>query len=665
MPDDQLSHLLATLPNIVSPEDAEHAGGDAGAPPRVAIPSVLSLTRAEEDRLADWIESRYRAVGAEMGREGALQPDFPGSDGAAEFSGIEQGVPYDPLKARNLGRSFLAKRRLHELNYNLKVEWREVIYGGIFEETNYPVPMSRRLVQQQIARAQNYFFATDPWFTAGPEGRGDEGIAREVDRFAKYKARKNRVKGALCEAIRQAFIRGEGILKTSYVDEQDVYETVAEIGLGADGLPLVAEDEGYVYKDTPEAEAAVGFERRKVRKSLSLKRGASLELVHYLDFLCPLSAVSVQEADFCAHLYERPALHLAQQVLSRNGEERRGVVSRVLRELAGSGRAETAAGDVSALGVEPRVKLAECYARFDVNGDGVEESLFVLYNTESRGLVYYDYLANVTPDGRRPFHIVRVNPVDNRWHGLSQMEVFEDQQTLVDLFLNRIVKATSDQATIKFWRPDRTREGEANPHLEYNNGTTLTPKDHFRAEDILQTVTIYEPRIQDLMKVIEFAHQNTLNLSGVTGANDASAAGLDTQRTATGIRNLDRLGQELFGPYLQSLDEGLTGAVQAWIGLELAHLEGAEVYEYFEGDARVLGELSRERVRNIGVDVRLELTRYRNEQQDVQLNQSIELVRQFFGLPRELQVQLAPMYRQLLKLREIPDADRILAPVEG
>lgn len=678
--------------------------------PEVAIPSVLTLTLEQEKRLVEHCLKRVDEIEKDTGRKLVL-----------ENSGSEPGADMDFARSMqqqdSSNRSFFVSRRLYELLYNLKVEWRQWAYGGIFTETNYPVPMSRRLVQQQISRAKNYFFGTDPWMAITPEGNDDEILAREIDRWAKYKVRKTRLRFTLDKAIDQAFIRGEGILKTAYVNQDDLYETEAEVGVTSTGELILAEDGDYIYRDDiwvttdipiegAEMDPTTGeipmesvevlqrdmvtprppdvhWELRKITRTIPVKHGADVSIVHYLDFLCPRNAPTVDEADICAHLYEIPTIHLAQQIMSAENTRSRKEILAILQGLQNPATAETPetgkgtyrpelgesyssdmGGGLDYDRQEPRSQIAECWVRFDVNQDGREENLFVLIDRQNQKPIHYNYTANVTPSGKRPFHVVRVNPVDNRWHGISQMELFEDQQKLVDLFVNRIVKATSQVSMVKFWDPSLTYEGEADPTLSVNGGETYTPKRGVKIEDILRTVPIYEPEIDYLYKMVEFVQQVTLNMSGVASTNDANMAGMDQTKLATGIRNIERTGQELFAPFLYSLEEGLVSVVQSWLDLEMYYLQEPEVYEYFEGDTRMLDELTPERVRDLSVDVRLELTRYRNEQQDVQLTQSIELVGQFYTQPFMIQQVLAPMYRQLLKLRDVQHADEIIVPID-
>jgi len=704
-------------PSSVSPEDEEldrryfAVTGELRSSdlPKVAIESVLKLTRPQEDRLMEHIERLVRVTADDLGRDEVLQAD--------SFSGIgSEGVPRSLLKDSTEERSHFAKRRYYDLSYHLKCDWREHVLGGIFTEYNFVVPMARRQIQQQISRARNYYFATDPWFSATPQGRSDDELAKEADRFLKYRSRKGGVKGVLGDGIHQSFVQGEAVMKTAFIDLSDFYETMARVAVTPQGQYIMAADGDFIFEHDkweplpavddisgePLFDAATGapvlsdqevlardgvtpkpaqliFADRIITRALTRQRGAEVALVNFLDFICPLQAESVEEAEFCAHLYEQPALTLAQQILLRNpNPEQRSRVIEALRELAGaSSQAKTGAmANRPELGEgrrmnqaetqgEPRVKLAEVYLRFDVRGDGHTPSIMVLYNTETQRPLYYDYVANITPDGRRPFHVLRASRAPGRWYGIGQMELLEGVQNMMDMFACRMAKATGDQGTFKMFNPHLTLEGQADPNLRYNDGRVYTPiNKQVRIEDVFQSLVIQEPRIQEIQGLMEFLQQHALNLSGVGNVNDAQAAGLDSTSLATGIRNIDRTGQELFGPYLYSLEDGLTSTMIAWAALELFHLDEKEAYEYLEGETRMIGYLTSDKVRNLEMDIRLELTRYRNEQQDIQMAQAGELIEKYYALPMLIQQRTAGFYRQQLKLREIQNADELIDPID-
>ena len=116
--------------------------------------------------------------------------------------------------------------------------------------------------------------------------------------------------------------------------------------------------------------------------------------------------------------------------------------------------------------------------------------------------LFYDYVANRTPNGKRPFNVTRVNRVEGRWHGIGTMEVFQPLQEVVDLLVNRWNHSQSRSGNVIFWNPELTLEGEENPHLELNGGRTYTPKGNIDPENILKVIPLYDVKGREIYKVV-------------------------------------------------------------------------------------------------------------------------------------------------------------------
>ena len=125
--------------------------------------------------------------------------------------------------------TFMGRRSIYELNYQNKVWWRKWCLGGIFRETNLTANFSRGIARQMIAEITNYFFKTDPWFSAFPIGQDEEQLAEDIDEFCQFKTEKSHLKSALAKSIQGAVVRGETVLKTTYESEEQTYEQDANI----------------------------------------------------------------------------------------------------------------------------------------------------------------------------------------------------------------------------------------------------------------------------------------------------------------------------------------------------------------------------------------------------------------------------------------------------
>jgi hypothetical protein len=685
-------------------------GGEEQSPedssPRVPFTSSLRLTREQEDALVQWSLTRLTELEDELGRtEEGNATDAAGTNTTKE-------------------RKFLSKRKLYEMAYHNRMEWRPAVLGGIFAETNLTVPIVRRVVRQMIARANNYFFGTDPWLSAYPVGQSDKALADKVDRYTRHKLDAAKTKEAEQQAVEIAFVRGECVVKTSYRRKEQIYKkdtkvlvdpTTAQPILDATG-DFIEETDLFIPQMDMQVDPTTGtiatdsatgqpvgaptgqmvlkrdgqtllppepvFARQLITRRLVQYDGPESAPVYYRDFLCPLSAASVQESDAVAHLYDMPVGTLADMYRRRgvfSPPAKGGDVESTRKAIALLRRLSTESGEAKAARDQGREELgeadtaperkttstaeiAEFWCRRDVDDDGIEEEILLVVDRRNAAPIFYDYTANVTTDGERPFDVVRPAVIDGRWHGMGCFEMFESSQEIIDLLINRWNLSQSAAGRVDFWSPQNTVEGDRDTNLPLNWGKTYTPKAGKTAADCLETVYLRDIKFEALQSMFEFFLQMVMNESGVQHANDANMVGLDSAKLATGIRNIEKSGQEMFALYLSHLEPGLTSIARRAMAFLFQHFNEAEVFTFFEGEVSQIIEIRPEDVQDLPLDIQLLLTRYRGEQVLASSGQAANLVVQFYSYPPHVQERVAPMYRDMLKVLGIPNADEIIIP---
>lgn len=690
---DQVGDFLESNEELAAEAHTEAAEASREGTPRVPFETGLVITEDQEARMIAHAISRRTQLIDELGRDSS-----------------NEGTDSDGAAAVHQGDSFMHKREVFDLVYANKMDWRKTALGGIFAESNLTAPVSRRIVRQMSARAIDYFFSTDPWFAATPEGVDDADRADKLDRYSRFKLERSMTKEELSKAIELAFVRGEAVVKTTHVSKESIYRQWATVLVDEDGKFILDANGDYIFegdawispmvddgmggmipdegatrilkKDgvTEEPETPI-YVRDLVTRKITHFRGAKPGVVYYKDFLCPLTAESLQWADIVCHDYEAPLMSVADYFQRKDLfynkpddtlEAMRDSVEIVKEMGAGSSRPksernqpreEMGENTTDTGEQDPTALFAECWMRYDADGDGIQEEIFMLLDVANEKAVFYDYTANVTWDGERPFEVVRINPVDGRWYGLGAMEMFQSSQEFIDLQLNRINFAQSGSGRVTFWNPSATIEGQNNPHLKLNNGSTYTLAPNMKAEDALQYVTLPEVKAGDLKFLLEFKMQLMQLESGVVHAGDQQFAGMESAKLATGIRNIEKSGQEMFGIFLSQLEPGLQLVLDDVLGITVANLDKKEVFEYLEGDTRALDEITPEEVKNLKLNVRLLLTRYRGEQQLQSNMQAAALVKEFYTLLPEVQQRVAPFYRQMLKALQVKDADTVIMPL--
>lgn len=693
---------------LIRPQDGEIPTADDGLSPLMPFPTGYQLDRDQEEELVNHAMTRLQELEGETGRDACGKGDW--------WSGNNVSMSVEDMEGvTKASRSWMGKRQLYDLTYKNEVEFRANLLEGIFATSNLVVPAARRICRQMIARAVNYFFGTDPWFAVYPVGVMDKVRADKADRYVRWKMDQAHLKEAESLAIERAFVINEAVVKTSWAHRGQIYRTTAEVLVDAAGKDILGADGDYIMSDDLWIEPTVTdpqtgeeqpsgmlvlkrdgatpkppvmtFVSKQITRRITHYKGPEAKVINFLDFLCPLDASSIQEADCVVHLYDMPLMTLADQwnksISAGATAEQRQIEMRksieLLRTLAAgnettSGQNSDSVDDSTHSGrysqkSQPLVEIAEFHLRYDCDGDGILEDVMLIVDRKSRTPIFYDYEANVTPDGLRPFSVTRVNEVPGRWYGIGGMEMFNSSQQIIDLMVNRWNFANSKAARVDFWSPHNTVEGRANPSLELNGGNAYTPVSGKGAKDCLESVFLTDEKGEKLKEMAEFFMQLMTNESGVSNANDGNIAGMDTTKLATGIRNIEKSGQELFSLHLGHIEPGVSETLDKMVKLVFSNLDVKEVYRYFEegeggeggGELR---EINAGDIANIEIDTRVLLTRYRGEQILESYTRGWEIVDKFYMQPFEVQTLTADMARGMLKAMQIQDSDKIIQPTQ-
>lgn len=693
---------------LLDAPEAQETQMDDGISPLMPFPTDYILNRDQEEEIINHAMKRLEQLEGEMGRDITKGGEWWNYEGVAVL---------DPQGRNSPQATWLGKRILFDKTYRCEMEWRPRLLGGIFAESNLIVPAARRICRQMVARAVNYFFGTDPWFAVYPVGNNDASRADKADRYLRWKMDQAKLKRTNEQAVERAFVLGEAVVKTGWKSREHIYKTTAVVLVDEAGNDVLATDGDYIFESDPWVEESTvdpetGMEvssglmvlkrdmktpmpdnliwqEKQVTRKIIHYKGPEAKVVNFIDFLAPLNAETLQEADCVAHLYDMPLMELADEwkksiEASASPEEKVEATRKaveLLRALAGGGGeshtaqnsdqvdASTNAGRTNDHS-QPMVEIAEFHLRYDIDGDGILEDVVLIVDRRSRVPIFYDYTANITPDGQRPFSVVRVNEIQGRWYGMGAMEMMNPSQQVLDLWMNRKNRSVSGSGRVDFWRPHNTLEGRSNPNLEMNWGGTYTPIGDKKADDILETKYLEDGIGDKLMEFIEFYMQMMMNESGVMNANDGQAAGLESSKLATGIRNIEKSGQELFSLFLGHLEPGISETLNRMVKIVMTNLNEMEVYRYFEqgemgGEgAEGLVEIDPGEINNMELDTRILLERRRGEQILESSLRATQLVKDFYAQPFEVQTVTADMYRGMLKALQVKNAESVIQPIQ-
>lgn len=702
-PQSQVGHFISQADPVVNPPGAPRLDPNA---PLVPFQTDLKLTREQEKRMIEHAFKRMAQLQAETGRDNTLSPTWwlnssPAMNTALASQGLQ---PYE---------TFMGKRARYDATFANDVSWRPYTFGpnNIFFSSNIPVPVVRRVCRQMVARAKDAFFSTDTWFSIDPApvpdwaGDGDEERADRIERFVRFKLgdTQSDSKTSSGRAIQRALILGECVVKTSYVVRDQIFNVESTVLHSVEGEPVRAADGNFITQDDRWEDAQDGqgtqvlardkqtvmpmapiWQKIPLNRRQVLFEGTKSEPIYYKDFLCPLTAEGVQEADCVIHLQDHPVMWFVDLAVKRGmiddtTDERLGAAQKMLaliKQLNTNSPLPKAAEEmqtrpnenfISGPSVEtggPVSEFAEFYLWFDADGDGIAENIMLICDKQTQAPIFYDHVANVTTDGLRPLQVVRVNPVEGRWYGVGIMELFESYQAIIDLLVNRWNFSQSRSGRVDFWRPTDTQEGDRDPNLKMNYGQTYTVKPGIDPEQVLHSVYLNDIKFSELQTMIQFFIQLLLNESGVANANDANAAGMASTELATGINEVRASGDVLFMPTLQDLRPALQAILDREVDVTLSNMNPKEVFTYLDGNTMGIDTLTPDDVRGLKFKTRIELNTQAPAQQMQMSQAATALVEKFYMLQPAVQAKVVDLYRQQLRiLAPRADVNNVLDPM--
>jgi hypothetical protein len=420
------------------------------------------------------------------------------------------------------------------------------------------------------------------------------------------------------------------------------------------------------------------WETKLVTRNLVTFEGPEAEIVYWKDFLCPEDATDVQRADLVAHLYDKTVMQVARMFRGQFGEGDAAIedmtaaierlrdmlnLSNAPKAAAGQPRTDFKETDTTGATGVPKVLMAECHETYDADGDGVEEEIMLVLDRINKVPIYYEYEANVTVKGIRPFQVWRPMPVDGRWYGMGAMELLDPETKFIDQQISRYDFRTSSAGITPFWQAANTAEGSRDADLKFHTGKTYTLINGKTKEETLGFVEI-PTDAKALEYLINLYMQIAQNKSGVLNGADRATSGLPSSDTLGEEEIITNSGDELYTRMLAHLFPGVKGSLSAVIDVIYANLNRVEVFNYFNGEADEILSLDPDEVRDLPLNVTLELSRTQARKALENSEKATALVSWFYSLPVQLQQRVSAYARQQLKALGVSQADKIIDPLD-
>jgi len=587
--------------------------------------------------------------------------------------------------------------------------------NAVFARSNESLNMIGAGVDYIRCRLIEEIFGGAPWFSANPRHPSglDAALAEQVGRHLRWKLGPDQIdfEAVSAEMVTQACKLGECVAKLFYQTQEERFERIASILWDARAdAPVLTPDGEFVFEDGPAdalAQALMDGEpgealewrpgepqawsvpealppglcwREQIVSDRAVRyMGARAVPLHTKEFYCPLNAPSLHEADFVAHMTSMRVSELCGHLgisLDDAAEEGdagvEGYVKRALRQIQAGGCEPKSDSELPLPGegeeipvadADPEFRVVEAYLRFDARGDGRPCRVFVMLAYDYDVPIFWDYIANVTPTGRYPFEAVVINKEPHRWYGRSWFKKYERFQRLIDKLTNQILYRNDLAANpVKFRRKEAVVQWQDDQPFEIGPDKVFDLNDGYTAEDALQTARI--PELDEQTKfLLEMVIANWRVRAGVATATQGVFGGLPSERTATGITQVEAAGTTIYKPQLMEVKRGLEAMLRQVVAYQYTYLDADETFTYMEAGERRLELLSQESVRGLEVGVELTMNRAMQEQNLESSRLAVELFSKFLAVPDAYKPVAAPLFATAYKSLQIDNADGYFAQV--
>lgn len=557
----------------------------------------------------------------------------------------------------------------------------------IFEKSNMTINLPKRYVRITSSRAYDELLTSSPMISVSAEGNDDAwDDASAIERYCSYKLEQAGLRAVLREAQMLACIRGEAVVKTTWkrrtvrsirsavvlLDEASGKVLLANDGNpitqkdafidGLDGRKVLARDQKMKLPDVPK------WGVRNVSFVKVVYNGLDAATIDHRDFICSTTARDVHEADFVGIRTGIPIDNVYSMLLPLG--KGNALAVEFLNKLgsnisggrdAGSNSEEPEArrgeGGESADAV-PSCKFIEVYARVLISEDGQSDEIAALLDIENEQFLAYDYLSNISPTNQRPFRVLRMEPVPNRWYGTGFYELFADRHKFCDLFLNRVNLGASLSGNIKIENPSATEEGLAGEMIEFGTDKTYRLREGYTVDDVFKVIPIPNDTA---------ASQNVLNMlmqmaqleAGVVSAGDHAMASLPSSNLAAGIKSLDRVANVILKNILFDFVSGADAILADAVAIILATHDQLDSEKLMGSDNSDLLEKYRD-PSLFSYKIKLRLAVNKDSEIIENHTRAMELLMQWASMDVEVRERLRSILLKILKVMGIEDAEKSL-----
>lgn len=591
------------------------------------------------------------------------------------------------------------------------------LLGGTFKLSWWSMNVPGRFVGELSSKFSDDLVGTDPFFAVMPDNIDDPdkaALAKQVERKVQKDVSSSNVAPTITQAIEDALCEGERCVQLSWKVEKTQYPGSATVLVDKAGEPIKTPTDDYIYQyddvldvivdakgnfvsslttalqnetatmgpdGLPKLPEGTFLQSRLEREpafvmpqnpewklfddlilTITHKKGLVADVILAEDFIWDIYCTRLEDSTLMARCYDAPLKELENTYPGSEYEKKLRLVagsakSHAGQPIYGNGEQQRITAD------DPVMNIHETYWKGRVNPTDKEDSwLFLVLDMINQVPLFCEYLGNMRMK-RPPFKLIRgFRAVSTRAYGMGIYQILEDKALAIDLFFNRLCLKSSKSGSVTWFNP--------NAFLDTKDGADLTIGDEKVYRLQRQSDIEYGPNNPpvgrvNLNEVDEYSRevmedliQDCQLVMGITSAADGSTADLNSTKTATGIRNLERTGNIVQRATENMIAEDVSDFMAMVIDMDLENMDPQEA-EWTPHEDK-LSTLNRDEIRMLPRDVRLLLTKGESSDGIEVAQQVLATLKEYYGYPPSLQKQLRPAFIQILKDLNRPDADEIL-----
>ena len=461
-------------------------------------------------------------------------------------------------------------------------------------------------------------------------------------------------------------------------------ETMGGLGNGMEtedaGLPRGESDELYagalvLVKDpTIIMGEGMHFEEMLIEESEVRYNGLDPQTIDWKNFRCSPSFADIEDADFRGHVYEMRFSALKAKVRQASGVEEADWDAETVKMFdkirndttASKDEARTEGPSPAGSGgdeMNPLIKCLDFEMEWDPEGEGNPRLLFGTVLMESEQLFYVEYGCNILPAGTSVYTVVAAYSLPGRWPGRGWWKLYDDVQRNADRIFNSILHRNEMIANPMVGVDEDAIKEDIND-VVFRPGARVTRETGKTMQDFMQALVLPNADAGSWQLLEFFMKLNQLE-TGVTSSAQGGLGDMPATSTATGIQSVLASGSTLHKRPARCIRDGLADALWKLLTLLYSNQDADETFNYGEGENAAVATLTREDVKNLRLNVRLTMTRFRQREVIEHSQQAIQVHTQYLALPESEKAGARPLYVELLRNLDIPGSDKIIRePVE-